>query len=70
MAEEQRIVQPLVIMQPPADPEATFVDEQAERFIEDTTVEGGLTFAEWVAKNKPIQTPPPDTTAAADVPEI
>ena len=65
MAEEPRVLQPLVIMQPPAEPLPTSEDEEAERFIEDLAVPSDLTFQDWVARNRPL--PPMEKVANAAV---
>ena len=72
MADEPRIIQPLVIMAPPPDPTISADDVEAERFIEDLTVPSDLTFQEWVIRNRPL--PPMERVAdatplLADVPD-
>jgi hypothetical protein len=70
---EQRVLQPMVIMPPPVEAAtAPDVDDQdADRFIEDTTVEGGLTFQEWIARNRPIPKVEPvaGVDFSADIPD-
>jgi hypothetical protein len=69
MADEPRVIQPIVIMPPPPDPEDSYVDEDAERFIEDTTVPGGMTFTEWLAATRPKPLPRVSDDLAIDAPE-
>lgn len=66
MADEPRILQPIVVMPPPPDPEATYDDVEAARFIEDTTVVDDLTFEQWVAQRRPL----PAAPNPEDVPDI
>ena len=68
---EPRIVQPLVVMQPPPDPLSSYDDMVADQFTEDTTVSTDLTYEQWCAQRRPL--PYPGETAPdlnADVPEI
>lgn len=53
MADEPRVIQPLVIMTAPTEP-SPGIDGEADRFIEDLTVPSNLTFQEWVAVNRPL----------------
>jgi len=62
MAEEPRVIQPLVIMPSPVD-STPVADDEAERFIEDLVVPSDLTFQEWVARNRPL--PPLEQAADA-----
>lgn len=71
MSNEPRVVQPLVVMQPPPDPQQTYDEAQADRFIEDTSIPTGLTFEEWCAQRRPLPFPGDSGKAelTADVPE-
>lgn len=71
MNDERRIIQPVVIM-PPPPPVDDVPDEEASRFIEDTSVPTDLTFSEWVAQNRPQAPAEPEVLAgvpAADIPD-
>ncbi len=61
MAEEPRVIQPMVLIPGPTDPVPTYDDVEAERFIEDTSIPSDLTFQEWVARNRPL--PPMEKVA-------
>ena len=69
---EPRVVQPLVVMQPPPDPLSTYDEVTAGQFVEDTTVTTGLSYEEWCAQRRPLPYPGDsvDTDLSADVPEI
>jgi hypothetical protein len=64
MAEEPRVIQPLVIIPGPVDPTPTTEDE-ADRFIENLVVTSDLTFQDWVARNRPL--PPMEKSPDAAV---
>ena len=72
MADEHRVIQPMVIMTPPPDPEVTYDDQEANRFVEDTQVRGDLTFQQWVAQRQPLPAvaAEPESPFADDVPEV
>jgi hypothetical protein len=72
MADEPRVLQPIVIIPGPSDPTPTADDLEAERFIEDLTVPSDLTFTEWVARNRPLpmmELVPDATPLLDDVPD-
>jgi hypothetical protein len=72
VAEEPRVIQPIVIIPGPIDPTPTADDVEAERFIEDLRVASDLTFTEWVARNRPLpplELVPDPSPLLADVPD-
>ena len=72
MADEPRVIQPIVTMPPPYDPSTAVAatEEEAARFVEDTEVDTSLTFTEWVASRRPIPVPEPTSEIADDGPDI
>jgi hypothetical protein len=71
MAEEPRVIQPMVIMPAPTDPEPV-PDDEGARFVEDLRVASDLTYQEWVSRNRPL--PPMEKVAdptplLADIPD-
>ena len=69
---EPRIVQPLVVMQSPPDPLSDYDEATAGKFTEDTSVQTGLDYQDWVAQRRPLPFPgdKTDEDLSADVPEI
>jgi len=64
MAEEPRVVQPLVVMPPPVDV-SPLADDEADRFTQDLSLPSNLTFQEWVARSRPL--PPMEKVPNAGV---
>jgi hypothetical protein len=68
---EPRVVQPLVVMQPPPDPLSNYDEATSGQFVEDTTIPTGLTFEEWVTQRRPLPFPESaEVDLSTDVPEI
>ena len=56
MSDGPRVVQPMVVMQPP--PEPLIDPDGGEQFVEDTRVQGDLTYTEWLAQHRPLPSAP------------
>ena len=68
MADEPRVIQPMVIVPPPPEP-PDIDDDVAAQFEQELVVPSDLTFQEWLRENRPQPLPPVDDTLSSDVPD-